>query len=137
LTAWITPTEAKQYSLVKWDSLNYQPTPPSPFANESSFDAFLTSKIIPRAQAHINRHCKRDFDTDYPSGIPEDIKDVCARAVANMIQILVMNKSGPLIRVSDYKISMPDQPVLTDDMKADLEAYVKKTDPVFYEQPIE
>ena len=122
---------------MKWDSLNYQPTPPSPFANESSFDAFLTSKIIPRAQAHINRHCKRDFDTDYPSGIPEDIKDVCARAVANMIQILVMNKSGPLIRVSDYKISMPDQPVLTDDMKADLEAYVKKTDPVFYEQPIE
>lgn len=137
MTAWTTPTEVKQYSLVKWDSLNYQLTPPSPFANEGSFDTFLTSKIIPRAQAHINRHCKRDFDTDYPTGIPEDIMDICARVAANMIQILVMNRSGPLIKVADYKIAMPGQAVLTDEIKADLAPYVKTTDPVFYEQPIE
>jgi hypothetical protein len=77
---------------------------------------------------------------DYPSAIPDAIKDICARATSNMVQYLVMNKTGPLIRISDYKISMPQQDVLPDDLKKLLEpwvTYVKTTDPVFYEQPIQ
>ena len=78
--------------------LNYVASPPAPFANEAAFDTFLTDTLIPRAQAHINAFCKRDFDVDYPTAIPDAIKDVAARAAANMIQYLVMNKMGPLIR---------------------------------------
>jgi len=81
----------RKYALVKYDSLNYMTM--TPFANETAFDTFLTSTLIPRAQAHINAHCNRDFDGDYPDGIPEAIKDVAARAAANMVQYLVMNKS--------------------------------------------
>jgi hypothetical protein len=137
MAAWTTSTEVKQYALVKWDSLNYLTSPPTPFANEAAFDTFLTNTLIPRAQRHINTFCKRDFDADYPSGVPEDIKDVCARAVANMIQYMVMNKMGPLIRTGDYQITVPKQAVLTGELKDDLAAYVKTTDPVFYEQSIE
>jgi hypothetical protein len=117
----------KQYALVKWDTLNYLTNPPTPFANESAFDAFLTDTLIPRAQAHINAYCKRDFDADYPDGIPDAIKDIAARAAANMIQYLVMNKMGPLIQTGDFKIKVPTQAVLTDELRALLASWVKRT----------
>jgi len=111
---------------VKWDSLNYQVTPPSPFATETTFDTFLTNKLIPRAQAHINAFCKRDFDTDYPTGIPDAVKDLAARATANMIQYLVMNKMGPLIRTGDFTISIPTQAVLSKELKDLLASWVRR-----------
>lgn len=120
---------------MKWDSLNY--TPNSPFASEANFGSFLDAILIPRAQKRINSYCRRDFDVDYPSGIPEDVKDVCARVVANMIQILVINRAGPLIKTADYRIQIADQAVMTDDIKVDLAPYMKATDPVFYEQSTE
>jgi hypothetical protein len=127
MTAWTTATEVRKYALVKWDSLNYVTSPPAPFANETAFDTFLTDTLIPRAQGHINAFCKRDFDTAYPTGIPDAVKDVAARATANMIQYLVMNKMGPLIRVDDYKISIPDQAVLTKELRELLLPWRKRT----------
>jgi len=127
MTAWTTAFEVRKYALARWDSLNYVTSPPAPFSNESEFDAFLAATLIPRAQAHINAHCRRDFDIDYPGGIPEAIKDVAARASANMIQYLVMNKMGPLIRTGDYTISIPDQSVLTRELRALLASWVKGT----------
>lgn len=127
MTAWTTATEVRKYALVKWDSLNYVTSPPAPFANETAFDTFLTDTLIPRAQGHINAFCKRDFDTTYPTGIPDAVKDVAARATANMIQYLVMNKMGPLIRVDDYKISIPDQAVLTKELRELLLPWRKRT----------
>ena len=125
MTAWITPSEVRKYALVKYDSLNY--TTGTPFANETAFDTFLTNTLIPRAQAHINAHCNRDFDVDYPDGIPVAIKDVAARAAANMVQYLVMNKMGPLIRTGDYTLSIPEQSVLTKELRALLAPWVKRT----------
>jgi hypothetical protein len=127
MTPWTTATEVRKYALVKWDSLNYVTSPPAPFANETAFDTFLTDTLIPRAQGHINAFCKRDFDTAYPTGIPDAVKDVAARATANMIQYLVMNKMGPLIRVDDYKISIPDQAVLTKELRELLLPWRKRT----------
>ena len=124
MTVWIIASEVRKYSLVKYDSLNY--TTGTPFANETAFDAFLTGTLIPRAQAHINAYCKRDFDADYTDGIPEAVKDVAARATANMIQYLVMNKMGPLIRTGDYQISIPDQSVLTKELRDLLRPWVKR-----------
>ena len=124
MTAWTTASEVRKYALVKWDSLNYVTTPPTPFVAEAAFDTFLTDTLIPRAQNHINASCKRDFDVDYPTGIPDAIKDVVARATANMIQYLVMNKMGPLIRTGDYTISIPDQSVLTKELRGLLAPWV-------------
>lgn len=125
MTAWIDSTLVKKYAATKWDAVNYVLN--SPFSGEASFAAFIDDTLIPAAQAHINAFCKRDFDVDYSGAIPEAIQDICARATANMIQYLVMNKTGPLIRVSDYKISMPEQDVLPDDLKALLAPWVVPT----------
>ena len=126
MTAWTTASEVRKYALVKWDSLNYVTTPPTPFATETAFDTFLTDVLIPRAQNHINASCKRDFDVDYPTGIPDAIKDVVARATANMIQYLVMNKMGPLIRTGDYQLSIPQQAVLTKELNDLLASWVRR-----------
>jgi hypothetical protein len=126
MTAWTTASEVRKYALVKWDSLNYVTTPPTPFATETAFDTFLTDALIPRAQNHINASCKRDFDVDYPTGIPDAIKDVAARATANMIQYLVMNKMGPLIRTGDYQISIPEQAVLTKELRDLLASWIRR-----------
>ena len=126
MTAWTTSTEVKKYSLVKWDSLNYVASPPAPFGSEAAFDTFLTDTLIPRAQAHINAFCKRDFDVDYPTGIPDAIEDVAARAASNMVQYLVMNKMGPLIRTGDYQLSIPDQSVLPKELRDLLAPWVRR-----------
>lgn len=124
MTAWTTATEARKYAQVKLESINYDKN--TPFANDTAFETFITDTLIPRAQGHINAFCKRDFDVDYPTGIPEAIKDVAARATANMIQYLVMNKMGPLIRTGDYQITIPDQAILTKEMKDLLASWVRR-----------
>jgi hypothetical protein len=125
MTNWVDSATVKKYALVKWSSLNYDEKTSAPFANEAAFDTFLTSTLIPRAQGHINAFCKRDFDTDYPDGVPGAIADVAARAAANMIQYLVMNRMGPLIQTGDFKVKIPTQAVLTDELKALLAPWVK------------
>lgn len=114
----------KKYALVKWDSLNYSSG--VPFANEAAFDTFLDGTLIPRAQAHINAYCRRDFDVDYPGAIPVAIKDIAARTAANMIQYLVMNKMGPLIQQGQFTLSIPDQAVFPKDLQQLLAGWEKR-----------
>jgi len=125
MTAWVDAPTVIQYALVNYTTLNYIPN--TPFVTSADFDEFLEDYLIPAAQGHINAYCRRDFDVDYPTGIPEAIKDITCRATSNMIQYLVMNKSGPLIRVSDYHISMPEQDVLPDDLKKLLQPWITHT----------
>jgi hypothetical protein len=124
MAAWTTAAEARKYAQVKLDSINYDKN--TPFANDAAFETFIAETLIPRAQGHINAFCKRDFDADYPSGVPEAVKDIAARATANMIQYLVINRMGPLIRAGDYKISIPDQSVLTKELRELLTPWVRR-----------
>lgn len=124
MSAWTTSAEVKKYALVKWDSLNY--TTGTPFANEAAFDAFLDGTLIIRAQGHVNKHCKRDFDVDYPGAVPDAVKDVAARATANMLQYMVMNKMGPLVHETVFQISIPVQAVLTKELVELLASWVKR-----------
>ena len=124
---WVSAGRVKQYALVDYTTLNYLQTS-VPFTNEYEFDTFLDRMIIPATQSHINAFCRRDFNVDYTGAtIPEAIRDICARAAANMVQYLVMNRSGPLIRVSDYKISIPMQAVITPELAALLVPWLKAT----------
>jgi hypothetical protein len=123
MTAWTTAAEARKYSQVKLDSINYEKN--KPFADDAAFESYIAETLVPRAQGHINAFCKRDFDADYPNGVPEAVKDIAARATANMIQYLVMNRMGPLIRTGDYQISIPDQSVLTRELRDLLGPWVR------------
>jgi hypothetical protein len=124
LPAWITSAEVQKYALVKWDSLNYAAG--TPFTNEAAFDTFLDGTLIPRAQAHINQYCRRDFNVDYPTAVPDAIKDIAARATANMIQYMVMNKMGPLVHQGQFTLSIPVQNVLPPDLQQLLAPWEKR-----------
>ena len=98
----------------------------APFLNEAAFDTFIDATLIPRAQSHINRFCKRDFDVDFPGAVPPAIQDVAARAAANMIQYMVSNKMGPLVHETMFQISIPVQAVLPKDLQDLLTPWVKR-----------
>jgi len=105
---WITASDVKLYAQVKYSDFLE-----GAFADEAAFDTFITGKVIPAVESHIEAYCDRDFDTDFPSGIPEAIKDIARRAGANILQYMVMNKMGPLIRTGDFKLEIPEQEILT------------------------
>lgn len=128
-SAWTSHTEVEIYAATKWDALNTSGpnvTPAVPFANKTAFDSFIDSTLVPRAQSHINRFCKRDFDVDYPGAVPPAIQDVAARACANMIQYMVANKMGPLVHEAVFQISIPIQAVLSKDLQDLLTPWIKR-----------
>jgi hypothetical protein len=121
---WTNHTEVETYAATKWEALNV--TPGVPFANQAAFDTFIDSILIPRAQSHINRFCKRDFDVDFPGAVPPAIQDVAARATSNMIQYMVTNKMGPLVHEAMFQLSIPVQAVLPADLQALLTPWIKR-----------
>jgi hypothetical protein len=129
---WVSAGRVKQYALVNYTALNYVVTPPTPFANEYEFDTFLDRFLIPAAQEHVNSYCRRDFNVDYTgSTIPQSIRDVCARAAANMIQYMVMNRMGPLVTTgAGYKLRIPTQEVLPVELQELLKPWVEYTVPI-------
>jgi hypothetical protein len=124
MSAWTNSGEVKKYATTKWDALNTASG--VPFANEAALNTFLDVTLIPRAQSHINKFCKRDFDVDYPGAIPPAIQDVAARATANMIQYMIMNKMGPLIHETMFQIALPNQAVLPKDLQDLLTPWIKR-----------
>jgi len=118
LPAWITADDVKDYSKVTYDMLGY--------ANDDAFVTFLTDKIIPRVQSHINTFCRRDFDVDFPGAIPNDVKDLAARVAANILQYIIMNKMGPLIREREIKLTIPEQDIFKG-VEKQLDRWVKRT----------
>ena len=105
---WVTASEVKLYAQVK-----YSDFVEGSFTDEAAFDTFITGTVVPAVESHIEAYCDRDFDTDYPSGIPAAIKDVARRAAANILQYMIANKQGPLVRVEEFKVAIPEQEILT------------------------
>ncbi|MGA2789824.1 MAG: hypothetical protein ABSF00_03530 [Candidatus Bathyarchaeia archaeon] len=131
MSAWTTSAEVKIYAATKWSALNVSGTTgaggvQAPFPNEAAFNTFIDNTLIPRAQSHINRFCKRDFDVDFPGAIPPAIQDIAARASSNMIQYMVTNKMGPLVHETMFQISIPLQAVLPKDLQDLLTPWIKR-----------
>jgi len=59
------------------------------------------------------------------SSVPTAIDDVTARIAARILQIMVQNKMGILVRVDEFKVQIADYRVITEDIKVVLERYRK------------
>jgi len=125
---WVSASEVKLYAQVKYSDFE------GSFADEAAFDTFITGTVIPAVESHIEAYCDRDFDMDFPSGIPAAVKDIARRAAANILQYMVMNKMGPLIREDQFKLAIPEQEILTPGLRKLLDRWkyrqphVKSTD---------
>jgi hypothetical protein len=119
-TPWsgVTAVECKRYAQVTYDQLG--------FASDEEFNSWINDVLIAEAESHVEAYCLRDFSEDF-TNIPEAVKGVIRRTVANAIQVAVLNRAGPLIRVGDYRVEWADRTILTDDLKQLLNPFVKQT----------
>ncbi|MBS7646147.1 hypothetical protein KEJ44_08980 [Candidatus Bathyarchaeota archaeon] len=120
-TPWsgVTPGECKRYAQVSCDQLG--------FSTDVEFDAWINDVLIAEAEGVVESYCRRDFDVDYPEGAPEAVRTVIRRIVSNALQVAVLNRAGPLVRIGDWRVEWADRNIFPDDLKALLEPYVKRT----------
>jgi len=115
--AYTTATIVKQYAQVAYaDFLE------GTFANDAAFVTFITDTVIPAAQSYIDYYCDQTWTT-----APADVADVCARVAANILQYMIMNKQGPLVRVDQFKVVIPECEVLTPGLRMLLGPHIKRT----------
>jgi len=106
--AWVTAKEVKDRAQV--DHTDFRE---GFFPDENALDTNINEVILPGIQSHINKHCERDFDVDFPEGVPPAIKLVAREAAANTLQYMVLNKMGPLVREEQFKLLIPEQVIFT------------------------
>lgn len=119
-TPWsgVTADECKKYAQVTYDQLG--------FSTDTEFTTWINDVLIAEAEDVVESYCRRDFSEDYGT-IPETVKAVIRRIVSNALQIAILNRAGPLVRVGDWRVEWADRNIFTDDLKALLEPYVKQT----------
>jgi len=78
----------------------------------------LKSTVFPEGVGNI----EVTYTYGYQS-IPPAIDDATARIAARILQIMVQNKMGILVRVDDFKVQLADYRVVTDDIKMVLDRY--------------
>jgi len=124
--AWLDSTEITNARKL-YAQVTYEDFMQGAFADDAAIESFIDEYLLPSVESHIEAYCDRDFDAEYPSAIPGAIKDVASRAIANMLQYMVMNKMGPLVRTGDFKLEIPEQEILTPGLRALLSPWVKRT----------
>ncbi|MGC8850595.1 MAG: hypothetical protein ACP5QI_09010, partial [Candidatus Bathyarchaeia archaeon] len=118
--AWsgVTVGECKRYAQVTYDQLG--------FPDDREFSDWINDTLIAEAESVVESYCRRDFSEDYAS-VPEAVKAVIRRIVSNALQVAVLNRAGPLVRIGDWRVEWADRNIFTDDLKALLAPYVKQT----------
>lgn len=78
----------------------------------------LKSKTFPKGVGNIEVTYTYGYAT-----VPAVIDDVTARIAARILQIMVQNKMGILVRIDDFKVQLADYKVITEDIKAVLNRF--------------
>jgi len=71
-----------------------------------------------------NQNIQLTYDYGYNSP-PKTISGVCIRMVHNMLQFRMIQKIGPLVKIGDFVVQIPDHKVLTPELKETLRSYLK------------
>jgi len=126
---WVTAKEAKERAQV--DHTDFRE---GFFPNEDALDANINDVILPGIESHVNKICDRDFNVDFPEGVPPAIKSVAREAASNTLQYMVLNRMGPLVREDQFKLLIPEQVIFTQSLMKILalwrfrQPHVKSTD---------
>ena len=125
--SYCTVDDVKNMSGVKPERLGSQ------FKNdEGAFDE-LIEEWITQAEGLINSYCKRNWYPVVENGtttvipIPNAVKNVCIRLVANIIAFRYARKENPIKKVNDYSMTIFTSEIFTDDLKEDLKPFKKSS----------
>ena len=125
--SYCTVDDVKNMSGVKPERLGSQ------FKNdEGAFDE-LIEEWITQAEGLINSYTKRNWYPVVENGtttvipIPNAVKNVCIRLVANIIAFRYARKENPIKKVNDYSMTIFTSEIFTDDLKEDLKPFKKSS----------
>jgi hypothetical protein len=112
--AWITAEDVKHYSQVRFNMVG--------FTSDIDYESWITNTLLPRCESIIEDYCGQKFDSETLS---ETVKTACALLASKTLQFMVMNATGPTVRVDDWKIQTASLEVFSPDLKKLLGPYVK------------
>ena len=105
--------------------INFQGVKPKQFNLEKSDDVGLEemlSEWIVQCQSLIETYTHREYTDE---NVPDAVKNVLLRLVSNMVVLAIQRRDSPIIKVNDWSISTISSDIFTDDLKDDLEPFVK------------
>lgn len=88
---------------------------------------------IEHAEGLINSYCKRNWypvvvdGVTTPVTVPDAVKNVCIRLVANIIAFRYARKENPIKKVNDFSMTIFSSEIFTDDLKEDLKPFKKSS----------
>ena len=101
--------------------------------DETAFNNFI-GNLISQAESLINSYCKKNWYPVVDSNgdttevtVPNAVKNVTIRLVANMIAFIHARKDNPVKKVNDFSMTIFSSEVFTDDLKADLKPFKKSS----------
>lgn len=91
------------------------------FADEAEMEAWVEANVIEAVEGAIHSFCRTSWTA---ATVPPAVKMLANMAGANFLQWMRTNAMGPLIKSDDWRLQVPQIPILTEDMKALLGPYV-------------
>jgi hypothetical protein len=103
------------------------------FATQAACDAYIEDVLLPAAQGLVNQFLNQSYNA---STVPAAVLHTVIKIAANGLRKIEVNKKGGLIQGSQWMVELSDATIFTPELKAEIEMFRFKTDPVFFEQPI-
>jgi len=111
---WITASDVKQCSQVKYNMVG--------FTLDADYETWINGTLLPRCESIIEDYCGQEFSD---VTVSESVKTVCAMLAARTLQFMIMNATGPIVRIDDWQVKSASLEVFSEDLKDLLGSHVK------------
>ena len=92
------------------------------FADEASLETWIEENVIGAVENAIHSFCGREWTAET---VPVVVRMIANMAGANFLQWMRANAMGPLIKADEWKLQIPQIPILSEEMK-ELLRYFKR-----------
>ena len=84
--------------------------------------AEIVSEWISQCEDLINTYTNRHYTDE---NVKPAVKNVCLRLTSNMASLAIQKRDSPIIKVNDWTIQNVPSDIFTDDLKKDLQPFIK------------
>lgn len=82
----------------------------------------ILNEWISQSESLIKSYTHNQFQPEVPGAV----KNVCLRLTANMVALAIERRDTPRTKVTDWTIKVSSSDIFTEDLKEDLEPYIKE-----------
>ena len=125
VTVTVTPDPGLDLWITTTSVINFHGLKPKQFNLEKNDATGLNNILcewIRQCQSLINTFTSRDYT---PGTCPGAVQNILLRLVSNMVTLSIQRRDSPIIKVNDWTITTVPSDIFTDDLKKDLDPFVK------------